>query len=297
MKRRLVRRSALTGVLAATGLMATACPPMEPPVIPSQNFTFKANSVTVNTSNDKGVCVLGVCVPPARDEPFVINIGFKVTIGQPNSATTQIITGDNAWPGLIQQGPGEGSSHTFTGGQQAITPLSNIPMLDVLDLAGGQKLTVAGVWSWGMEADLYSPGGITASANVLRTALNQFLAGGAPITDANQIVTIILNALGVGGVFSYLGANLGSIFFGDDAIGSKLYIGVGTRGALSDIVQGSAGSAVFPSIDIPVVNVPPDIRGGAIFSLGAGDRTLSGQSFTNGGVSGRHTYSFSLAGA
>jgi hypothetical protein len=170
-------------------------------------------------------------------------------------------------------------------------------MLDVLDLAGGQKLTIAGVWSWGMEADQYSPGGIDASANVLRTALNNVLAGGAAITDPNQIVSAILNALGVGGVFSYLGANLGSIFFGDDAIGSKMYIGVGARGALSDIVQGSAGSAVFPSIDIPVVNVPPDIRGGAIFSLGAGNRNFTGQSFTNDGIQGRHTYSFSLAGA
>ena len=263
---------------------------------PTQNFTFKADSVTVNSSNDKGPCLFGVCVPPAKDEPYVVNIAFKVTIGEANSASTTIVTGDNHWPGALDQGPGEGSSHTFAGGEQAATTLSTT-MLDVADLATN-KLQIAGVWSWGMEADLYSPGGIEAAANTLKTALNTALGGGTLPSDTGAIVSMILNAIGgVNGVFSFLGANLGSIFFGDDAIGSKLYIGVGARGALSSIIQSTAGGAAFPSIDLPLVTVPPDIRGGAIFSLGAGDRVLSGQSMTNGGVAGQHTYQFSLTGA
>jgi hypothetical protein len=220
-----------------------------------------------------------------------VNIAFKVTIGEANSASTTIVTGDNHWPGALDQGPGEGSSHTFAGGEQAATTLSTT-MLDVADLATN-KLQIAGVWSWGMEADLYSPGGIEAAANTLKTALNTALGGGTLPSDTGAIVSMILNAIGgVNGVFSFLGANLGSIFFGDDAIGSKLYIGVG-----GGAEQHTSADAAFPSIDLPLVTVPPDIRGGAIFSLGAGDRVLSGQSMTNGGVAGQHTYQFSLTGA
>lgn len=294
MKHRVVRRgTAAAALLATSGLMAACVPPTPPP---TQNFQFKATSVTVNSSNDKGPCVFGVCVPPANDEPYAINIAFKVTIGEPGSATTQIVTGSNHWPGAFDQGPGEGGSHNFTGGEQATVGLNGITMVDIGDLAAGSKLTVAGVWAWGMEADLYSPGGIEASANVLKTALNNTLAATSLPSDPNQIVSSIISAIGVGGAFSYLGANLGSIFFGDDAIGSKFYIGVGARGALSDIIQSTAGSVAFPSIDIPVATTPPDIRGGAIFSLGAGNRTFSGQSHTNGGVDGRHTYTYTLTG-
>ena len=290
-----LRTTVLGAVVASAAVLATACPPTPTPP-PPQHFTFKADSVTVNSSNDKGPCLFGVCVPPAKDEPYVVNIAFKVTIGEANSASTTIVTGDNHWPGALDQGPGEGSSHTFAGGEQAATTLSTT-MLDVADLATN-KLQIAGVWSWGMEADLYSPGGIEAAANTLKTALNTALGGGTLPSDTGAIVSMILNAIGgVNGVFSFLGANLGSIFFGDDAIGSKLYIGVGARGALSSIIQSTAGGAAFPSIDLPLVTVPPDIRGGAIFSLGAGDRVLSGQSMTNGGVAGQHTYQFSLTGA
>ena len=154
MKRQAVRRTALTGMVAATSLVSLACVPPTPP--PTQNFTFKATNVTVNSSNDKGPCVFSVCVPPANDEPYAINIAFKVTIGEPGSATTQVVTGGNHWPGAFDQGPGEGGSHTFTSGEQAAAGLNGISMLDVTDLAAGNKLQVAGVWAWGMEADLYS---------------------------------------------------------------------------------------------------------------------------------------------
>lgn len=280
-------RLALLGLVAAFATIAASCTPAAPP--PVQSFSFKANSVTINSSNDSGPCAFGVCVPPDKDEPYVVNIAFRATVGQAD-AQTYVTVGTHPWTGAFDQGPSTGQTHNFTGSQQGTVTIPDVPLLDVADL-GSSGLVIAGVWSWAMEADLYSPGGIDTAAGVLRDALNQAFSGAALPSDPAGIVGMILTKIGVGGAFSFLGANLGSIFFGDDAIGSRMYIGVGARGALSDIIQSSVGSAAFPSLAIPVATVPPDINGGAIFSLGAGAQNFTGQSMTNGGVDGRHTYS------
>ena len=44
----------------------------------------------------------------------------------------------------------------------------------------------------------------------------------------------------------------------------------------------------MPAINIPVVDVPPDIQGGGFFTMG-GSKTFS-QTFT--GADGQHTYGF-----
>ena len=51
--------------------------------------------------------------------------------------------------------------------------------------------------------------------------------------------------------------------------------------------------AIGLSVAIPALSVPPDIGGGAIFSLGTGTKTFS-NNYTNGGVQGRHTTSYSF---
>ena len=280
-------RFLILGMVAALATLAAACAPQPPP--PVQSFTFKANSVTNTSSNDLPV----LCVPFTEictgDEPYVVNIAFKVTIGQAD-AQTYVTVGSNHWPGLTDQGPTTGESHTFTGAEQGAVTIPDVPLLDIADL-GTNGLVIAGVWSWAMEADLYPVGGINTAADTLRNALNTAFSGASLPSDPAGIVGLILSQIGVGGAFSYLGANLGSIFFGDDAIGSRMYIGVGARGTLSDIIQSSIAGTSFPTLAIPVITVPPDINGGAIFSLGAGSQTFNGQSMGNGGINGQHTYS------
>ena len=299
MSRRRFRTTAGMGVavLLLTAMTAACTPPAPYAGPPTKDVSFAANSVTVNSSNDKGVCVFGVCVPPANDEPFVINVWFRMKIGVANSATTGVVTGDNAWPGTFDQGPGEGQSHTYTGGQQGTVNFSGMSTPDVGDLLQGAPVEIAGVWSWKMEADLIGVGSVaTTAANALKTVLNDVLGGATLPSDASQIVSLILNALGgVGNGFATLASTIASIIpFGpsDDGMGSAFYIGVGASGTLSDIITSTAGSVAFPSIAIPVVSVPPDIGGGAIFSLGASHSFSN--NYTNGGVSGQHTTSYTF---
>ena len=63
-------------------------------------------------------------------------------------------------------------------------------------------------------------------------------------------------------------------------------------GTLKGIIDTATASATFPALAIPVVNDPPDIDGGAIFSLA--NRSFTNQVMTNGGVDGQHTYNYLL---
>jgi hypothetical protein len=294
MERRTIRRGfALMSICAVVGLASACLPPQAS--IPTANFTFAATNVTVNSSNDKGVCLFGTCVPAANDEPYVINIGFTVQVGAANSATDAVVVGDNAWPGILDSGPGEGQSHTFTGTENGAVTFPSVPLLDVADLLNSNNhLEIAGVWAWAMEADTLGVSGLaTTAGDAIKTALNSTLAAGSLPSDPNAIVNSILGVLG-GNFFSLLGSGLASIipFLGDDAIGSRMYIGLGVTGTLQGIIDATVGTASFPSLAIPVVSDPPDIDGGAIFSLG--NKTFANQVMTNGGVQGQHTYTYTL---
>ena len=169
------------------------------------------------------------------------------------------------------------------------------PVLDVADLLNSNNhLEIAGVWAWAMAADALGVSGLaTTAGDAIKTALNSTLAAGSLPSDPNAIVNSILGVLG-GNFFSLLGSGLASIvpFLGDDAIGSRMYIGLGVTGTLQGIIDASVGTASFPSLALPLVSDPPDIDGGAIFSLGS--KTFSNQVMTNGGVQGKHTYTYTL---
>jgi hypothetical protein len=280
---------ALASIVATAGLMAACTPtgPITAPSVPNGNFNFKADTVRVDASQDK-TCVI-ICVNTS-DEPYVINIAFSVKFGVPNSAVTQVVVGDET------DSIGEGSTHTMTGGEQAVTPLNGVPLLDVGDLAWTTNhLAIAGVWSWAMEADFTGVSGLaTTAADAIRNILNQYIASSSSPTDANAIIDILLDAVG-DNIFPALGSFLSSIvpFIGDDGMGSRFYVGIGARGTLASILDQAIAGTTFPSIDIPVVKVPPDIRGGAIFTLG--NKTFPGQVMNNGGVDGQHTYQYSVA--
>ena len=276
-------RSIMVGavsVLALTGLTA-ACAPMTPAA--ARTVTFKADSVTVNDSQDE-TCVLGICANRS-DEPYVFNIAWRVKVGVPNSASANLV-GDrsNAVNSLSA-----GQSRTLTGAQQSAATFGGIQGLDVIDILNPDNhLEVFGTYTWALEQDTIPVGqGAVGTANVLRDALNATLAVGTLPSDASAIVDLIIDNLGA--AFQVLSANIPIFGLGDDILGGALYVGIGATGTLGDLINEVLATTTIPAIAIPVVEVPPDIVGGGLFTLSA-NKTFT-QSFS--GAGGRHTYQFS----
>ena len=284
--KKFLSKGMLAGMLAATSLLATACPPPAAPAL--SNWTFKATKVTVNDSQDAVYDPLfGLCISLSgcSDEPYVLNVNFRVKIGVANSAQG-FVTGsrDNAVSSL-----GAGSSANLSGGQQATATFSGIQGLDIVDLLDSNNhLEVWGSYVWALEED--TVGLATAAndtANILKQALNNTLATAALPSDPNFIVNLIVDNLGKAIVI--LGSNIPLFGLGDDVLGGGIYVGIGAKGSLGDIINTAIGSTTIGPIAIPVVTVPPDINRGGLYSM-TGAKTFAGQSFS--GAGGTHTYDF-----
>lgn len=273
---------AAVGMLAVMGLAASCAPPPAPA---AQTWTFRGTQVTVNKSQDE-TCVL-ICVN-REDEPYLINIGFRVKIGVPGSAQTQVA---NARSSAHQNVPA-GGVRALNGAQQATITWNNLRPLDLFDLANPEnKLEVVGVYSWASEEDFVGNGvAADATASVLRDALNATLAKGALPSDASMILDLILD-----NIFSALGLlaqNIPLFGLGDDVLGGGLFIGVGATGTLGDIINTAIANVPPITFNIPIVDLPPDIQGGGFFvTTGA---VGSGKNFTQSysGSGGRHTYNY-----
>lgn len=286
-------KAALGGGLVATAMIASSCVTEAP----APTKTFKATSVTVNSTNDDW----NITCFCTKDEPKVINIGFRVKMGVANSASTVVAIGANQWDGIFDQGLGDGGSHTYSGNQQAAVTFANISSPDVLNLAGGTPLEIVGYWAWKIEDDGLLAANANNMANAIATALNpvlnQTVAAGSVPSDPNAIVQTVLDAIMNIGFFNLFATGFTALLnnlniVSDDVLGSAMYIGVGSSGSLAGIINGVASGIQFPAIAIPTLRVPPDIGGGAIFST-EGARTFVDGS-TNGGVDGKHTTTYSF---
>lgn len=288
-------KTALGAGLLATTMLASACTPETAPANPTTTKTFKATSVTVNDAQDSVDCgFFDKC-----DEPGVLNVGFRVKLGVANSAVTNVAVGKNAWPGVFDQGLKAGQSHTYTGDQQGAITFANVSSPDLINLPFGAPIEVVGYWAWKIEDDGIIAANVSNMANAIATALtpvlNQTVAAGTVPSDMNQLVSTVLNAIMNMGFFNLVGTGLTAALnnlniSSDDVMGSAMYIGIGSSGALADIVRATAGQVQFPAIAIPALTVPPDIGGGAIFPV-TDNKTFVDAS-TNGGVSGKHTTTY-----
>ena len=299
--KRFLTKGALTGVLVSTALMATACPDTAPVYggPPTGTRTFKANSVTVNSNND-GWNITCFCT---KDEPKVVNIGFRVKLGVANSASATVGVGDNHWNGLFEQGLSSGGSHTFSTNESGAVTFSNVALPDLLDLAQGAPIEIAGAWAWKVKDDGLLAASVNNFANSLASAitgaLNSTLANTNAPADPNFLVNTIITALtGTGNFFGQFATTLTNLLnafniSSDDITGSAFYVGVGSSGALGGIVDGVTSGVAFPAVAIPAVVVPPDIGGGSVFSLGTGTKNFT-NSFTNGSVDGQYTVTYTF---
>jgi len=288
MQRTRSRLAVTVAILSVMGL-AAACAPSAPS---SQSWTFRANSVTVNDSQDEVRGLFGECIPlevlnGCKDEPYTLNIGFRVKIGAAGSASTEVVNNRTDAPENIPAG----STVTLTGNQQNAITWNNIKPLDVVDLASSSnKLEVVGVYSWASEEDFVGNGLAADSvANILEDALNSTLAAGTLPNDVNDILAMILDH--IGDALGLLVQNIPLLGLGDDVLGGALYLGIGAKGGLADIINDATASTPPITLAIPLVELPPDIVGGGFFTFK--NSTNFTQSFS--GAGGQHTYNFGVS--
>lgn len=294
MHRTRTRLALVVGMLAVAAI-AASCAPM--PGSGTQNWTFRANSVTVNDSQDAvRDPIFGACISfsGCSDEPYTLNIGFRVTLGKRDSASAWVVNNRTDAP----EGVGEGSTVNLVGNQQNAITFTDVKPLDVVDLLNSNnKLEIVGVYSWASEEDTIGNGlAADGVAAVLADALNETVAKGSLPSDLNLLLDLVLD--NIFGALGLLVNNVPTFGLGDDVLGGALYIGIGAKGGLADIIDGTIGSAPPITFDIPIVSLPPDIVGGGIFTF-KGSRTFT-QSFSGacdifGGNCGTHTYNFSVS--
>lgn len=276
----------LAGMLAATSLLATACPPPGGPVL--NNVTFKATDVTVNDSQDAVYDpIFGLCISltGCSDEPYVLNVNFRVKIGVANSAQGFVSGSRGNGPG----GVGAGSSRVLTGAQQSTATFAGVQGLDILDLLDtNNHLEVWGSYVWALEEDTI---GVATAANdvaaILKDAMNATLAQAALPSDPNFILDLIVD--NILNAITLLASNIPLFGLGDDVMGGAIYVGVGAKGALGDIINAAIGTTTLGPIAIPLVSLPPDIDHGGFYTM-TGPKSFTGQGFSGGG--GTHTYNF-----
>ncbi|MCP4435472.1 MAG: hypothetical protein GY812_08255 [Actinomycetia bacterium] len=287
MSKRHTARIGVVSLFAAIGLIAAACAPPAAP--PAQTWEVSATKVVnVDSQDEIRDPVFGWCIaiPNCNDEPYVINIGTRVKIGVPNSASGFVKTSRDNNPEDVP----EGETRNLSGDAGAPAVFTGVRPLDVGDLLNtNNKLEVVVVYSWVMEEDLVA---VNTAANdvkdILVDALNSTLAAGSLPNDAEDLVDLILNNLG--SAFTLLLSNIPLLGLGDDVGGGALHVGIGAKGALAGIVDTAIGAATIPSFDIPILDLPPDIKHVNIFSM-AGTSTFTGQRFDQYG-DGIHDYDF-----
>lgn len=286
-------RVALVGIIAALGLTAMACAPAATPGgTPTPiNWSFKATSMTVNSSQDAVYDpIFHACISftGCSDEPYILQVAFRVRIGQANSADAWVVKSDTL------PSTSAGQSRTLTGGQQGAVTFTGIQPLDVLNVLNpSNKMDVVGTYTWAADEDAIDSltTGAHAIADIFKSALNSTLAAGTlPSGDTSALISLIINALfnNIGNPFSLIASNIPCLGLCDDVLGGSVHIGIGATGTLASLIDTALASVTIPNISIPLVDVPPDIQGGSLYTMG-GTKTVS-QTYT--GAGGQHTWNY-----
>lgn len=281
-------RFALVGLVAAFAAIAAACAP-SPGVgsAPSPiNWSFKGTGLTVNSEQD---CVL-IC-SLYSDEAYLVQIAFRVRIGEPGSAQAWVVRGDTV------NNLDAGESVSLTGGQQAKVSFNGVQPLDVLDaLNPNNKMDIVGTYTWAAEEDTIDSltGGATAIADIFKSALNSTLAAGSlPNGDTSALVGMIMDALfhNIGNPFKLILANIPCLGLCDDVLGGSIHIGIGATGTLASLIDTVLGSTTIPAVAIPLVTVPPDVQGGSLYTMG-GIKDVTQRYIGDSSTDGDYTYTF-----
>jgi hypothetical protein len=288
MTRRTHRRgAAFFATFIIVTMVAAACTPPPPPTV--KDWEFKSTRVTVNEANDCLAGVLCSFLGTDTDEAYVLNLAFRVKIGEAGSASAWV-AGSRGNDTSVS----EGNSANLSGAAQNAATFNDVAALDLNNLSGN-ALEVVGTYVWVMEKDLIGVGlAANSMAGVLEDALNDTLAQAGGTTDPNDILDLIFSNLG--SAFGILVNNIPTLGFGDDALGGGFYLGIGATGGLATTLDNLLTSFTIPDINIPILQLPPDIQEVGVFTMGD-TKTFTGQRFDNDNFlcvpqCGIHTYNF-----
>lgn len=283
-------------LLTVVGMTAACTPPDSGGGLPAVNWSFKGTKVKVIDSQDEVRGLFGECIPlevlgGCKDEPFLLNVAFRVKLGLPNSAQAWVVNNRTAAPQDIPAGTTVDPVGDAAGGK---VTFGGVQPVDLLDLANtNNHLEVFGTYTWATEEDQFGLGvAADTVANLLKDALNTTLAtSDISGLDAQAILNTILNSLfaNIGGTFVIGLQNIENWFGGwglgdlsDDTLGGAVYVGIGAHGVLGSTIDGLLGGVTIPNIDLPV-NPPPSIKGGGIYTM-TGAKNFT-QTFTGEGGS------------
>lgn len=282
MKHRKLAVSAIA-MLATVGLVSACTPPDEGGNLPKVNWKFRGTQVQVIESQD---CVV---IINCKDEPYLLNVGFRVKIGQPNSAQTFVANNRNSAP----QDVAPGSTISVSPAAGGELSFNDVTPVDLLDLGNtNNKLEIVGSYVWASEQDSIGNGlAADSTASMLKDALNATLAT-ADISglDANAILSLVMS--NIGNALGVAIQNVPLFGLGDDILGGGIYVGIGARGALGGSIDALLGNTTIPTINLGL-DVPPPITGGGIFTM-TGAKTFN-QTWTGrkGGlnpIDGKHQW-------
>lgn len=295
------RLVAVVGMLAVLGIAASCAPPPAPT---AQTWRFKADRVTAVQGNDPFIkppligCTAEGFTSNCYDEAYTINIWFRVKIGVRNSAQTGVVSSrSNAVSLCAQNRPncsGNPTARTLNASQGGQVTFNDVKAYDILDLLANPNapMEIIGVWSWAMEEDIAGTLNAGPIANILRSVLNDTVAAGSLPSNTNFLVQMILDnlgqalALGGSGLLTAVNSVLG---YGDDFLGSRMYVAVGAKGDLGQIVDSAVPDLAGFNAGLSFAGIP-NVHGISVRSL-RGTQSWTGQVFNS---DGRHDYNFSL---
>lgn len=255
----MIRRfTALGALLGALALVGAACAPAPP-----SDWRVSPQSITVNDGEDND----------AGDEPYVIQIGFRSTLGVPGSSDVTVASQCTSGALPPNDAAPNGTTVTIPSGSADIS-FPGVQNLDLADLAmEGAPFEVIGTLSFVMERDgIFESCAVTdalrsALAGTLEDALELLIANSDTPPEAEDLVNLVLENLGdfVAAAGSLIAAVIEGLGNPDDIIGVAAQIHLPTRGALTDLFNTvlAIGGIFSPGLEqgfIPLDDLPSELQ-------------------------------------
>lgn len=287
MSARPIRRSLIT-VLAVGALFAAAACVPQPPA--TRTWKSVATSLqTVQKSNDAEFPDWD-----AFDEPYMMRVAFRVTLGQANSAKAWLVS---TYPSIICKANDTDKNVCPISPNMGTVSFPGVVLPDIADLSGGGlPVEILGTLDVMYEQDQLFPGGPptlwNGVAGIIKTALNSTLAAGGVPSTPEALLDLIAGALGpalstVGGAIESFIAGLGNP---DDIVAVVPQIFIPAGGTFASILGGLLPGAIGLINTILMAQPDSPFPNGLPIHLGITDAAGYKLTFTDSFTNYRVTY-------